>query len=386
MAQVQGHCDDRFSSLRTLLQSNIDSGEELGASLAVELDGKVVVDLWGGYTDESRNEQWQENTIVNVWSTTKNVGSLAALLAVDRGFLDLDEKVSKYWPEFAANGKEEIRVRQIISHTSGVAGWDGPISMEEYYDVKNANVKLAEQAPWWEPGTASGYHAFSHGHLISELLRRTTGKSLKKFVADELAGPLNTDFQLGLAEKDDARVTNIVIPPPPPSGAAPPPPEPGSVKEKASKWPPFNPSLGNTKAWRDAEIGSGNGHANGRSVARILSPLALGGKVDGKQYLSPNTIEQIFREQANGLDLSVGLKIRFGTGFGLPAKDTYFDWAPCEGRVFGWGGFGGSMGIVDVDRRMTIGYAMNKMHPVGMGSVCTKAYVAEIYRILGVEI
>lgn len=168
MPRVQGYCEDHFSSRRSLLQSNLDSGKELGASLAVEINGQVVVDLWDGYTDETKSQEWQKDTVLNVWSVTKNVSSLAALLLVERGVLDLDEKVCKYWPEFAANGKEKILVRQVISHTSGVIAWDGPISLEEMYDVEEAKKGLAAQAPWCEPGTVSGYHSITHGHMISE--------------------------------------------------------------------------------------------------------------------------------------------------------------------------------------------------------------------------
>jgi len=383
MAKVQGHSEDRFASLRALLQAKLDSGEELGASLAVELDGKLVVDLWGGYLDESKNKEWQEDTVVNVWSTTKTISSLAALVVADRGLIDLDEKVCVYWPEFAANGKGDIKVRQIMSHTSGVPAWEKPVTLEEVYDVPTSSARLAQQAPWWTPGTAWGYHILTHGHLISEVIRRTTGKSLKQFITEELAQPLKADFQLGLLPEDYLRVATIV---PPPPGPEPSKPAPGSVMEKASGAPVIDASVANTKGWRDAEVGAGNGHGNGRSVAKMLSPIALGGTVNGTKFLSTKTIDQIFQEQAHGVDLVAGVKVRMGTGFGLPTKDTYWDWTPTSGRICGWGGWGGSMAVVDLDRRMTIGYAMNKMHNVGMGSACTKAYVAEIYRILDVEI
>lgn len=364
----------------------LDSGEELGASIAVEIDGELVIDLWGGYTDESKATEWQRDTVVNLWSTTKTVGSLAMLLAVEKGFVDLDENVSKYWPEFAVNGKEGVKVRHIMSHTSGVPAWEKPINLEDIYDVEVSAASLAQQEPWWEPGTATGYHSLTHGHLISEVIRHTTGKPLKRFVAEELAQPLDADFQLGLLPGDYQRAAAIVPPPSESSGQQPLPPTPGSVMERAKNAPAVDPKVANTDSWRAAEIGSGNGHGNGRSVARILSPLALGGTVDGTKYLSDKTIDQIFQVQAHGTDLAVGVKFLMGTGFGLPAKETYFDWAPVDKRIFGWGGWGGSMGLVDVDKRMTIGYAMNKMHNVGMGSICTKAYVAEIYSCLGIQV
>ena len=384
MATVQGHCDDRFVNLRTLMQSYLDNGKELGASLCVNIAGENVVDIWGGYKDEAKTTAWDEDTICNMWSTTKTISSLAAFILVDRGLLDLNEKVSKYWPEFAANGKQDIEVRHVISHTSGLAAWEKPITLEEIYDTEKSTARLAQQAPWWTPGTASGYHSLTHGPLIGELVRRTTGKSLKQFIADEIALPLKTDFQLGAQEKDYPRIATI-IPHATPAGPPPSPPA-GSVMEKALNSPPIDATVSATEAWRDAELGGANGHGNGRSVAKILSAISLGGTVDGVQLLSPGTIDKIFVQQAYGEDLVVGLKLRIGTGFGLPAKGTYWDWAPVDTRICGWGGWGGSMGMMDLDRKMTIGYVMNKMHPVGLGSECTKAYVAEIYKVMGVVI
>ncbi|KAL3483324.1 beta-lactamase/transpeptidase-like protein [Aspergillus germanicus] len=391
MAQVQGHCDERFKLLRTLMENFIDSGDECGASLTVNIDGENVVDIWGGYMDETRTRAWESDTIANMWSTTKNISSLAALVLVDRGLVHLREKVSKYWPEFAANGKQDIEVRHVISHTSGLAAWEKPVTVEDLYDTEASTAKLAAQAPWWTPGVASGYHSYTHGHLIAELVRRTTGKSLKEFVADELAIPLGADFQYGAVEGDFSRIASIIPPPPKLSSlkavAPPPPPPSGSVMAKATGAPTTDPIVSASPAWRKAQLGGANGHGNGRSVARMLSPVSLGGSVDNGtiHILFPGTIDEIFQEQAYGEDLVVGTRLRFGTGFGLPAKDTYWDWVPVKGRICGWGGWGGSMGIMDLDRRMTIGYVMNKMHDVGMGSPCTKAYVAEIYRVLGVE-
>lgn len=367
-----------------LLQANLDSGDEIGASLAVQIDGETVVDLWGGYLDAEKTRPWQEDTIVNAWSSTKLVGSLAVLILADRGVLDLDEKVCAYWPAFAANGKEDVRVRHVISHTSGVPAWEKPVTLDECYDVEKSSARLAAQAPWWKPGTASGYHSLTHGHLISEIIRHATGKSLRQFISEEMAPQLHADFQLGAQEDDYARTANIIPPVVDPQSL--PKPPPGSVMEKAFGAPFVDPAVANTKPWRDAAIGAGNGHTNARALVRILSPIVLDGTVHGVKFLSQPTIDEIFRVQADGPDLIDGRSFRFGTGFGLPWPDTYFDWVPTDGRICGWGGWGGSMGIIDVGRRMTIGYAMNKMHGVAMGSKCTRAYIAEIYRVLGVEV
>lgn len=382
MAQVQGKCDPRFEELRTLLQRFVESGEELGASIAVNHDGQDVVDIWGGYMDEGRTRPWQKDTIVSLWSTTKTVTSLATLMLVDRGLLDVDEKVSKYWPEFATNGKQDVRVRHFLSHTSGVSGWDDRMTIEDVCDFEKATAKLAGQAPWWTPGTASGYHAWTMGHLLGELVRRTTGRTLKQFVAEEIAGPLDADFQIGAMEKDWSRVANLV---PPPTPATPPKFEPDSVAARTMANPVPDGSFANTAIWRRAELGAANGHGNARAVVRMLSAITLGGEVDGRRLLSPNTINLIFKEQAKGIDLAVGIPIRFGIGYGLTGDgDTIVDdWLP-SGRVCFWGGWGGSIIIMDLDRRVTISYVMDKMSNVGLGNVAAKTYVKAIYRALGV--
>ena len=208
-----GTCSARFDPLRELFAAKLESGEDLGASLAVNIDGEMVVDLWGGWADEARTVPWTENTITNVFSTTKTMTSLAALVLVDRGELDLDATVAKYWPEFAARGKAGIKVRHLLSHTSGVSGWEQPITLEDLYDWDKSTALLAAQAPWWEPGTASGYHMLNYGHLIGEVIRRITGQRLGEFFAAHIAGPLGADFHIGLPPSEFHRVTNVVPPP-----------------------------------------------------------------------------------------------------------------------------------------------------------------------------
>lgn len=376
---VEGTCDKRFEGLRNLLQQNIESGEELGASIFVNLEGKDVVDIWGGYADEGRTCPWQRDTIVNVFSTTKTITALATLMLVDRGLLDVDENVSKYWPEFGVNGKEDIKVRHFLSHTSGISGWEDQMTIEDVCDVEKSTVKLAQQSPWWTPGTASGYQVTTMGHLLGELVRRTTGKTLKQFVAEDIAGPLNADFQIGALEKDWPRVANIV----PPPGSLPLPPfEPNSIPAKSLTNPLVDASFANSPTWRQTELGATNGHGNARAIGRICSSITLEGKGDGIP-LSQKTIDLIFKEQAKGNDLVLGVPIRFGIGFGLVGNgDTFVDdWLP-SGRVCFWGGWGGSLVIMDLDRRVTISYAMNKMANAGMGSEIAKEYVKTVYAAL----
>ena len=183
MAEVSGTCDARFEPVRAALAEQLDSGNDLGASIHVDVDGQAVVDIWGGWRDAEHASPWTEDTITNVWSTTKTVTNLAALMLADRGLLDPFAPVARYWPEFAENGKERIEVRHLMSHTSGVSGWEAPFTVPDMYDWELSTSRLAAQKPWWEPGTASGYHANNQGHLLGELVRRVTGQPLKAFVA-----------------------------------------------------------------------------------------------------------------------------------------------------------------------------------------------------------
>jgi len=355
MADINGFCDERFDSVRNELAQCLDSGAELGASIVLDLDGDVVIDMWGGYRDEARTQPWVSDTITNVWSTTKTVTSLAALMLVDRGQLDVDAPVAAYWPEFGAAGKEGVLVRHIMSHTSGVSGLEQPAVVEDLYDWDKATARFAAQAPWWEPGTASGYHALNYGHLVGEVVRRITGKSLKQFVAEEIAGPLGADFQIGAVESDWDRIAPVVPPPPLPFDFATLPPD--SPTFKTMTGPPADANDANTPGWRRADIGAANGHGNARSVARILSVVSRGGEVDGVRLLRPETIDLIFREQAKGLDVVLGVPLRFGIGYGLPLLEI-LPYVPDEKICF-WGGWGGSLIIMDVDRKMTMAYIMN---------------------------
>lgn len=372
---VKGTCSKRFEGVRDALAERLASGEELGASIVINVGGEVVADFWGGFSDEAGTTPWTEDTITNVWSTTKTITNLAALMLADRGQLDVYAPIARYWPEYGANGKQDIEVRHLLSHTSGVSGWDQPFLTEDMYDWDKSTSQLASQAPWWEPGTASGYHALNQGHMVGEIIRRITGKKLRQFVAEEIAGPLGADFQIGALERDWSRIADVV----------PPPPLPFDMDAIDMQSPAFKTMTGpvpdaaaaNTAGWRHADMGACNGHGNARSVARIMSALALGGEVDGVRLLSQKTIDLIFDEQSKGVDLVLGVPLRFGIGYGLPLLETV-PYLPDE-RICFWGGWGGSLIAMDLDRRMTISYMMNKMGPGVIGSDRSEAYVSAIY-------
>jgi CubicO group peptidase (beta-lactamase class C family) len=376
---THGHCDSRFDKLREALAEELAASEELGAAIAIDIDGEMVVDVWGGHADAAKTREWGQDTIVNMWSCTKPVTSLAALVLVERGLLDVFAPVAVYWPEFAANGKQDIEIRHILSYTSGVSGWDAPFSLEDMYDWEKSTSRLAGQAPWWPPGSASGYHLVNYGHLVGEIVRRITGKTLKDFVREDIAGPLGADIQIGARSEDEGRIAEVVPPPPLeiPLDALP----KDSPMFKTFTAPPMvGADVAHTAAWRRADIGGANGHGNARSLVRALSPISLGGKANGVQLLNPSTIDLIFQEQSNGIDQVLAVPLRMGIGFGLPEPAT-FPMIP-EGRICFWGGWGGSAVVMNPDLGATFAYVMNKMGPGTTGTKRTQRYTRLFYEAL----
>ena len=378
---LHGHCDALFDKVADALGAAIETGEEVGASLAIDIDGELVVDVWGGHADAAGTTPWAKDTIVNGWSSTKTVTALAGLMMIDRGLIQPTTRVADVWPEFGANGKGDIEFRHFLSHTSGVSAWDQPVTVEDVLDWEKSTSMLAAQASWWEPGTASGYHALNYGHLIGEVVRRLTGSSLKQFVADEIAGPLGADFQIGARPEDDGRIAEIIVPEDPFEGI-PPMQEWSEQMLKTFTGPAPDPNVANSAEWRAADIGAANGHTNARALAKILSVVSLGGARDGVTLLQPETIEKIFDVQSDGPDLVLaGHTIKFGLGFGLPSPET-IPYIPDEKICF-WGGWGGSWESMNPDRRTTIAYVMNKMGPGIEGSERTNRYFTMIYDALG---
>ncbi|EHR51282.1 penicillin-binding protein, beta-lactamase class C [Saccharomonospora marina XMU15] len=378
-AVVAGHCEDRFSSLRTLLERSLDSGADVGASVCVSVAGEVVVDLHGGRMGEHDHRPWSAETIVNVYSVTKPMTALAVLLLVDRGELELDAPVSRYWPQFAAAGKDGVEVGHLLSHTSGVSGWAEPITLEQLYDTEQAAQRLAGQPPWWPPGTRSGYHALSYGHLLAELVRRVTGTSLGRFFAAELAAPLGADFHIGTPAEHADRVAALVPPPAMPSqGTA---WDPDSIAARTLTNPVVPVSATSTPGWRGAEIGAAGGHGNARSVARLHALFSGRGESAGVRLLSEPTVRAALRPRSRGTDLVLGASLRFGAGLAVgPAAAVP---AVPDGEVCWWAGFGGSLVVSDLDRELTLAYVPNAMEPGLLNPSRGNALLAATYTALG---
>jgi CubicO group peptidase (beta-lactamase class C family) len=368
VAEVQGVCDERFSAVRKALAESLDQ-DDVGASAAVYLDGEPVVDIWGGYADADRAVPWQSDTITNVFSTTKTMMALSALILADRGDLDFDAPVARYWPEFGAAGKGGVLVRQVMAHTAGLPDFDGPLSAGDLYDWSAITARLAAQAPRWEPGTMAGYHSLTQGFVLGEVIRRITGQPAGAFFAENVAGPLGADFHIGLPAEHDHRVAALIAPPSATSGdwAAAPPAASPAADPGADAGPGIRVSDANSLAWRRALIPAAGGFGNARSVAAVQSVLAGGGTARGVRLLSAAGCEPARQEQYCGLDQVLGTSMRYGMGYAI------------FGRSVGWGGWGGSLVMVDLDARMTVSYVMNQMLDQALGDyrglgIVTAAY------------
>jgi CubicO group peptidase (beta-lactamase class C family) len=372
MAEVHGTCDPRFEGVRDALASTLDQGIDVGASAAVVLEGEPVVDIWGGFADEARTAPWERDTIINVWSTTKTMTALCALVLADRGELDFDAPVARYWPEFKAGGKEGVEVRHLMSHNAGLSGWQEPMAPEDLYDWEKSTSLLAAQEPWWEPGTASGYHAITQGYLVGEVVRRITGHTVGTFFADELAGPLGADFHIGTAAEHDRRVALVIPPPPLDMGAV----DPEGLAVRTLSNPPLSAEQSWEIPWRRAEIPAAGGHGNARSVAAVQAVLANGGEAGGRRFLSAAGCEAVLREQSHTTDLVLGVPIRFGMGYGLTSEEMPLGPNP---RTCFWGGWGGSLVLVDMDARMVVTYVMNKMGEGTLGDIRGASIAAAAY-------
>jgi len=362
---IEGTRDPRFGCVRDAFAENFARHDEIGAAIAVTVDGNPVVDLWAGHADAARTRPRTRDTIVNVASTTKGLTTICAHRLVDLGLLDLEAPVVAYWPEFGQAGKAAVPVHLLLSHRVGLPAVEAPLPTEAFYDWERMTSALAAQAPWWEPGTRHGYHAFTFGWLVGEVVRRITGRTLGAYWREEVAEPLGLDCHIGLAAEHDARVAEFIPIPAPPAG------EPeleaellqdaGPMIQKAFGNPPKTVADMNTPAWRRAEIPSGNAHTNARALARVYGALACDGKVDGVRVLSPESIERARAEQANGPDAVLfGLPTRFGLGFSLPPEGIGF--GSSSATAFGCPGAGGSIGFADPDAHVGFGYVMNQMH------------------------
>lgn len=365
--QIHGSADPAFAALTAEFERNFAERGDVGAALSLVIDGRPVVDLWAGSLDAARARPWAADSVVNVWSTTKAIGALCFAMLVERGACAYDDPVTRWWPEFAAHGKDGVTIAMLLSHQAGLCSFRDPAVVEDFYDQPAAAARLAASEPLWPPGSRSGYHAISIGVLAGELFRRIEGRSLGAFIAAELAAPLGLDLTLGLPVSEEARRAEMIAPPElatsnmttdlNPSQAA------------AYLNPVIEPLLPNTPAWRACELVSANGFSNARSLARLFGEVAAG------KLLSPQTLAQATALRISGVDEVLGVPARWAAGFLLNTDGLY---GPSE-ATFGHSGWGGSFAMVDPDRKVALAYTMNRMGTDLVGDPRDVALIAAAY-------
>jgi CubicO group peptidase (beta-lactamase class C family) len=356
-AEIHGTCAAGYEPVREAFAANFAERDEIGASVAVAVRGDPVVNLWAGWADPDRTRAWQPDTLTNVWSTTKAMTALCAHLLIDRGELDPDAPVARYWPEFAGGGKAEIPVRSIMSHQSGLTGLAAGVSVEDYYDWEKITSLLAGQEPLFPPGSTSGYQAITFGYLVGEIIRRISGQTCGSFFAEEIAGPLGADFHIGLPEADLGRCSVLL-------GVRPSEDQQAALAQAYANAHPaalaalVNPALtgdeANAREWRMAEIPAANGHGTALGLVTVFGTLTDG----SGRLISAKTLQAARAGEGRHTDLVLGFPLEFGLGFGLSGPEGHFGPNPA---AFGHDGFGGSAVGADPEAGIAIAYVMNRM-------------------------
>jgi CubicO group peptidase (beta-lactamase class C family) len=354
---VEGFVEAGFEGVRSAFQDNFENRNELGAAFAAVLDGRPVVDLWGGIADEATNRAWQEHTLQLVFSGTKGFVAVCLLQLIERGELDLDAAVCEYWPEFAAGGKEAITVRHVVSHGAGLPGLRQPIGFDDIAEPARMAALLSVQQPFWPAGEVPCYHGLTYGWLCGELVRRIDGRTIGRFFADEVAGPLGLELWIGLPAELEPRVSRVRRA----STTAPPLCIPGSPEWSVEWNPPLwhgDPDVWNSRRYHASEIPGAGAIGSARSIARLYGCLARGGELDGVRVLAPETIELGRTELARGTNPIGSWPLAFGVGFALPTAAREF--GPSD-SAFGHGGAGGSMHGAWPEKSVGFSYVMNDM-------------------------
>jgi len=353
--EIHGECDPQFSKVKETFEKLYQEDREIGSCFAVYKDGNPLVELWGGFQDKDKTKPWQKDNLVTVYSTTKGVAAFCIALAMEKGLLKYEEKVSTYWPEFASNGKEDITVGMLMSHQAGICSPETR-NVDDYYNQNLMAEKLAGMTPIWEPGTASGYHSMTFGWLTSELILRVTGKSLGTFFREEVGDQHEIDFFIGLPESEDHRVAELV---------------PFEIvrnenseqqkielteAQKSQRNSAGTLDIQNTKAWRQAEIPSANGQGNARGLAKFYSLIVP--EDNSIKLLKDDTVNQMTTMQIEGRDLVLAVQVRWGVGFILNKHKVIY--GPVE-SAFGHSGYGGSCAFGDPENKIGVSYVMNRM-------------------------
>jgi len=361
--EVEGLVDARFARVRDAFLENFLLHDELGGAVCIVVDGVVVVDLWGGHRDLAGRRPWERDTLVDVFSVGKALLATAAARLVGQGALDLDAPVCAVWPEFAANGKAGVTLRQLLSHTAGLPAVRRRLPRGAMLSPRSMREALATETPWWAPGDALGYHVNTYGFLVGAVIERVTGRSVGTYLREEVCGPIGADVHVGLSARDLGRVAEFRWPQAAPPEAAPEGLEGLALMRYNTYWNPSGLSgagVVNTEAWRAAEHPSTNAHATARGIARLYDALVRGGRFNGYELVERHALREATSEAVSGEDLVLERPSRFGLGFQLTMPERPIGISP---RGFGHFGAGGSLGFCDPDCGLAFAYVTSAMGP-----------------------
>ena len=386
MSMISGHCDPNFTEIKKIFTQSFDSGHETGASVAIEYKGRTIVDLFGGHTDAAKKNSWKENTLVNVFSVTKGVTAACVAMLIDQGKLDINSKVSQYWPEYACNGKENTKVIDFLCHRSNNFAFRNGIPVDSWQNWDTFAKALAEQKPFGEPGSSQSYHAFTFGWLVGEIVKRVDGRDVGTFFKEEIADPFDINFKIGLADEDLVNCADMLVL------------TDDNTKKgllTAIKYVPdfllsrqiknlkksfinehfkfaFQRRRGddensvNSVDWRKAQIPSANGHGTSAGLAKLYGILSTGCERNGYKLMSSETLRNSYQPHSKGPDsVLFGSDITFGIGFEIASKEApKGNFAPrFTGSMFGHAGMGGAVAFGDASKEIGFSFLCNEMHP-----------------------
>ena len=349
---IGGLCPPRFNAVRAAFEANFAEGLELGARFALAVEGRIVIDLIGGWADRAQTRPFAEDTLTSVFSTTKAIAALMIARLVDQVKLSYGQRVAEIWPEFGEAGKSLITVEQVMAHEAGLPGFAERMEPSDWFDWDLICGRLAAIAPMWRPGEVSGYHPVTFGYLAGEIFRRVDGRSMGEALREDIAGPLGLDLWIGVPDAEQLRCADVRRPPALPNLG-----EINEFKRVAFMTPWASPGGRSLSEWRRAEIPSVTGHATAPALARLMSAMAGGGRLDGVRLLKPETVEAATAERIRGPDLVLPYDLAWGAGF--LRNEGLGIYGPGR-QTIGHSGWGGSCAFADPDLRVSGAYVMNR--------------------------
>lgn len=373
---IHGHLASGFEPVAEAFKDNFSERDELGAGFTLIRDGEILVDIHAGHSDRKGEQPWTAQTIVPVFSTGKAVTALVVAWLVDQGRLEYDAPVADIWPDFAQSGKDQVTLAQALSHQAGLPGYPDEMEPSDWFDRELMESRFATMAPMWPLGEGSGYHPISYGVIADAVVRRADekGRTVGAILREEICGPRDIDFHIGVPESEHERAAEHVLPPRPPHLGS-------MTPEKAAAFlkPWSSPGRRGTAAWRSAELPAANGHGTANAIARLMAPFATKGRLDDQAFVSDSVIKAARSERVSGPDKVLPFDLAFGAGVMINRDSGAFGPEP---KAVGHYGFGGSCGFADPERGLSGAYVMNRQMDVLVGDARAKALIEAAYRCL----